>query len=169
MAGTVALYLIRHGIAEERGPDWPDDAKRPLTGKGRARLRDQAAGLTALGVTLDVMVTSPLTRARQTAAILAKGLPGRCPVEIMEALSPGSSYRRFLHELAGHAGRARIGCVGHEPDMGELAARLIGAARALEFKKGAVCRIDLDALPPSGPGALRWLAPPRILRLMAHG
>jgi phosphohistidine phosphatase len=168
MASGIELYLVRHGIAEERGPDWPDDGKRPLTKEGENRLREAAAGLDAAGVTLDVMLTSRLTRARQTAVILAKELPGRCPVEVLEALSPGSSYRRFLHELGAHAGRTRIACVGHEPDMGHLAARLIGAARPLAFKKGAVCCIDLDGLPPSGPGALRWLATPRMLRLMGR-
>lgn len=167
-AGAIELYLIRHGIAEERGPEWPDDTERPLTAEGKKRLREEARGLAKLGLRLDVMLTSPLTRARQTASVLAKGLPGRCPVEFMDALSPGSSYRRFLHELSAHAGRERIGCVGHEPDIGEFAARLIGASRALAFKKGAVCRIDLDALPPSGPGALRWLATPRLLRLIAR-
>lgn len=167
MAADIELYLIRHGLAEERGPEWPDDGKRPLTEKGKTRLRQEAAGLKALGVGLDVMLASPLTRAHQTAEILARGLSRRCPVEVMDALSPGASYRRFVHELSAHAGRTRIGCVGHEPDMGRLAARLIGAARAVEFKKGAVCRIDLDALPPSGPGALRWLATPRMLRLAA--
>ena len=58
----------------------------------------------------------------------------------------------------------RVALVGHEPELGELAARLLGARGAVEFKKGAVCRIDVDALPPTAPGALRWLLPPKVLR-----
>jgi phosphohistidine phosphatase SixA len=56
--------------------------------------------------------------------------------------------------------------VGHEPGVGELAARLVGSRHPIEFKKGAVCRIDLDELPPNGPGDLRWLLPPKILRAL---
>ena len=60
--------------------------------------------------------------------------------------------------------KPRIALVGHEPGIGELAARLIGLRHPIEFKKGAVCRIDVDALPPTAPGALRWLLPPKVLR-----
>jgi len=169
MTSVIELYLIRHGIAEDRGPDWPDDAKRPLTRKGERRMREEACGLAALGVTLDVVLTSPLTRARQTADLVARGLPGRPPVDIVDSLSPGGAYAALVRDLAAHQGCSRIGCVGHEPDFGQLAARLIGAARAVALKKGAVCRIDLDGLPPPGPGTLRWLATPRMLRRAARG
>lgn len=167
MASGIELYLVRHGIAAERGPAFPDDSKRPLVQKGVSRLRKEAAGLNELGVTFDVVLTSPLTRARQTAELLAEALPGRPPVQTMESLSPGSSYATFAEELSKHARRSRIACVGHEPDLGQLAARLIGARRPIEFKKGAVCRIDLDSLPLTGPGHLRWFVTPRILRRAA--
>ena len=62
--------------------------------------------------------------------------------------------------------RGTLGLVGHEPGIGELAARLIGSRHAIEFKKGAVCRIDLDQIPPGGPGELRWFLPPRFLRAL---
>ena len=57
--------------------------------------------------------------------------------------------------------------VGHEPDIGQLASKLLGMRRAIEFRKGAVCRIDVDGLPPGGPGRLAWFATPRMLRRMA--
>ena len=60
--------------------------------------------------------------------------------------------------------RKRIALVGHEPGVGELAARLLGMRHAMEFKKGAVCRIDVEALPPKGPGALRWFLTPKLLK-----
>jgi phosphohistidine phosphatase len=169
MARPVELYLIRHGIAEERGEAWPDDRKRPLTKKGESRLREQAAGLAALGVTVDVVLTSPLTRARQTAEIIAKGLPEKPPVEVAESLSPGAAFARFVQDLSGRQGAAKIACVGHEPDLGHLAAKLLDVARPLEFKKGAVCRIDLDDVPPAEGGTLRWFATPRMLRRSANG
>ena len=78
--------------------------------------------------------------------------------------APEGSFAAVVAELTKHARRTRIALVGHEPNIGELAARLIGSRHAIEFKKGAVCRIDVEALPPSGPGDLRWLLTPKILR-----
>ena len=67
-------------------------------------------------------------------------------------------------ELEKHARRTRIALVGHEPSIGEIAARLVGSRHPIEFKKGAVCRIDVEQLPPHGPADLRWFMPPRALR-----
>lgn len=164
MAGTHELYLIRHGIAAERGPQYPDDTKRPLTTQGIARLRREADGLVQLDVVFDIILSSPLVRARQTADVIASTLPGRPGVVAVDALAPGASHAAIVDELAKHARRSRIALVGHEPDLGELAARLIGARQPIELKKGSVCRIDVQSLPPAGPGRLRWLASPRMLR-----
>jgi len=158
------LYLIRHGVAEERGDGWPDDTRRPLTEGGMAGLRKEARGLVRLGVTFDAVLTSPLVRARQTADIVAAAFDTRPPIVTIDSLSPGGSTQSVLNDLEAHARRANIAIVGHEPGMGELAARLAGLKRAMEFKKGAVCRIDIASLPPAGPGALRWFLTPKILR-----
>ncbi|MGB7220130.1 MAG: phosphohistidine phosphatase SixA [Vicinamibacterales bacterium] len=158
------LYLIRHGLAEERGEAWPDDDKRPLTAKGMSRLRKAARGLAELGVSFDVILTSPLVRARQTAEIVAAGFDARPALVTAESLAPGGSYAAVSAELEKHTKRTRIALVGHEPGIGELTARLIGSRHAVPFRKGAVCRIDLDALPPSGPGELRWFLTSRMLR-----
>ncbi len=69
-----------------------------------------------------------------------------------------------MADLEKQARKSRIALVGHEPGLGELAGRLIGSRHAIEFKKGAVCRIDLDQIPPTGPGRLRWFLTPRMLR-----
>lgn len=164
MTVSYELYLVRHGVAEERGDAWPDDAKRPLTDEGMSRMRKATRGLDELGVSFDLILTSPLVRARQTAEILAAGLDPSPTVATVDALAPGGAYAALVAELGKHARRTRIVLVGHEPGIGELAARLIGSRHPIEFKKGAVCRIDLDELPPNGPGDLRWLLPPKILR-----
>jgi len=164
MAGPYELYLIRHGIAEERGEAWPDDAKRPLTEDGMDRLRKEARGLARLGVKIDVMLTSPLVRTRQTAEIVAAALDPRPTIVNAESLAPGGTFQGVVAELEKHVKKSRIGLVGHEPSIGELAARLIGSRHPIEFKKGAVCRIDFESLPPAGPGALRFLVTPKILR-----
>jgi phosphohistidine phosphatase len=168
MAAPYELYLVRHGIAEERGDDWPDDGKRPLTSKGIARLKQIARGLDRLGVIFDVVLTSPLTRARQTADAVAAAFDPRPPIVVVEALSPDGTPQTLLAELDKQSRRTRIALVGHEPGIGELAARLAGLRRPIEFKKGAVCRIDLESLPLTGPGTLRWFATPRMLRSVAR-
>ena len=164
MADGVELYLIRHGLAAEQGDSYPDDAKRPLTQQGIERLEREAEGLVELDVAVDLILASPLVRARQTADILAAALPSQPAVVETGALAPGASRGAVVDELARHARYRRIALVGHEPDIGELAARLIGARAAIPFKKGAICRIDVAALPPAGPGQLRWFLTPRMLR-----
>ncbi len=164
MAGPYELYLIRHGIAEERGDAWPDDAKRPLTEEGMARLRKMGRGLESLGTKFDVVLTSPLVRARQTAEIVAGAFENRPPLVVTEALAPEGGHAAVFVDLEKQSRRSRIALVGHEPGLGELAARLVGARHPLEFKKGAVCRIDLEMLPPDGTGALRWFVPSKFLR-----
>ncbi len=164
MPGPYELYLIRHGVAEERGDRWPDDNKRPLTEDGMSRLRKAARGLACVDVSFDVMLTSPLVRTRQTADIIASAFDPHPHIVTAESLAPGGTYPEVLAELEKQARRAKIALVGHEPGIGELAARLAGSRHGFEFKKGAVCRIDVDVLPPEGPGTLRWFLTPRIMR-----
>ncbi|HKB09152.1 MAG TPA: phosphohistidine phosphatase SixA [Vicinamibacterales bacterium] len=168
MPGSYELYLIRHGLAEERGDAWPDDTKRPLTAEGMARMRKAARGLDRLGVIIDVVLTSPLVRARQTAEIVADAIHPRPSLVAVESLSPDGSFPAVVAELEKHARKMRIALVGHEPGIGEIAARLIGSRHAIEFKKGAVCRIDVETLPPSGPGDLRWLMTTKIMRAIRN-
>ena len=164
MAAPYEIYLIRHGIAEARGDAWPDDAKRPLSEDGMSRLKKEARGLARLNLAFDVILTSPLVRTRQTAEIVASGLDSRPAIVNIDSLAPGAAYAALVADLEKHARKHSIALVGHEPGIGELAARLIGSRHPIEFKKGAVCRIDLDEVPPSGPGDLRWMLTPRILR-----
>ena len=137
--------------------------KRPLTDKGMSRMRKAARGLARLGVSVDVVLTSPLVRARQTAEIFAAGLDPRPSLVNVDSLAPDGTYAAVIADLEKYVRKSRIALVGHEPMMGELAARLIGSRHPLELKKGAVCRIDVEDLPPAGPGDLRWLLTPKIL------
>ena len=168
MANPVELYLVRHAIAATRGDDWPDDDKRPLTVRGVSRFKEAVEGLRALGVQVDEIFTSPLVRARQTADLLASGLPGKPVVRTLDALAPGHEPRSVLAQLARGVRRRRVALVGHEPGLGELAAHLIGAGRALPFKKGGVCRIDVESLTSRRAGALTWFVTPRLLRGLAR-
>lgn len=169
MAGAYSLYLIRHAVAAERGEAYPDDAARPLTRDGARRWQRAVEGLDELGVELDLVLTSPLVRARQTAEILSTGLKGRPPLGELPALAPDRPPRAVPGALARYSAQHAIALVGHEPGLGELCALLLGARRAVPFKKGAVCRIDVDGLPPQAPGVLCWFGTPQMLRRAGGG
>lgn len=177
MSRDLQLYLVRHAIAAPRGEDWPDDATRPLTPDGMTRMRRAARGLAALGPEIDVVLTSPLVRARQTADILAGVFTPPPSVVLVDALAPGGTVAGILAEVVKHARKGPMALVGHEPGIGEFAAHLLGTGNPLEFKKGAVARIDVSGLTAttSGPqpsqritSALRWFLPPRALRALRH-
>lgn len=158
------LYLVRHAIAAERGSDWPDDAARPLTQEGIRRFRRVVAGLVRIEVRLDEVFTSPFARAAHTARLLAEGVGGHPPVTVLPTLGCGHAPEDVLEEARGVVSAERIAFVGHEPDLGLLAAHLLGATYAPAFRKGAVCRIDVDRLAAGARGRLVWFAPPRLLR-----
>jgi phosphohistidine phosphatase len=164
------LYIIRHGIAVDRGSaGFSDDSKRPLTADGKKKMKEIMAGLVKAGFDLDWIVTSPLVRARETAQIVAEELGTRVPLDLCDALRPGGSPESLITFLAKHANRKRVLVVGHEPDLSELAARLIGAGRHanLAFKKGGCCLITFLEFPPKSPGQLVWWLTPRLMRRMA--
>jgi phosphohistidine phosphatase len=161
------LYLVRHAIAAERGDEWPDDTKRPLTKRGVTRFRECVTGLRELETAVDEIFTSPLVRAKQTADILAAGMDGKPPVKVLDALAPGHTAQNVMTQLAKAATRRRIALVGHEPELGELAAHLIGASRAMPFKKGGVCRVDMESLRSRSAGTLIWFVGPKVLRQLA--
>jgi phosphohistidine phosphatase len=162
-----SFYLIRHAIAEDRGDKWPDDRLRPLTHKGMARMRQGVRGLKALGVEIDLLLTSPLVRARQTADIVIEGMKPTPDLEVVPALSPGTARASVSEALGNFAKAQSIAVVGHEPDLGELARWLIGARAPLPFKKGGVCRIDTTGGPTAGSGQVVWFATPAMLRAVA--
>jgi phosphohistidine phosphatase len=162
------LYLVRHAIADARGPEWPNDAKRPLTEQGIARFTEAVSGLRQIGVEIDEIFTSPLVRAKQTADILAAGLKHKPHVKILKALEPGHGPAAVVARLAEDARRNRIALVGHEPDLGDLASHLLGTKKPVPFKKGGICRIDVATLPTARAGTLVWLLPPKILRTLGE-
>jgi phosphohistidine phosphatase len=167
MPGSFHLYLVRHAIAEDRGPKWPDDSLRPLTAEGIRKWRRQAAGLVAIEARPDVILTSPFERARQTADYLAGAWPKHPKVVELDELKAGVRPRDVLKALEPFAKHASLALVGHEPGLGELAALLVGFRTAQEFRKGGVARIDVAILPPpSGSGTLQWWLTPRVLRAL---
>ena len=161
------LFLMRHGIAEDRGSSAAsEDAARQLTEKGKQKLQQIASALHGLDFEVDWIVTSPLVRAAQTAEVIAAALPAPVPVDSCAALRPGGSPEDVLSFLEQKSDRRKVLLVGHEPDLSYLAARLIGAGRQanLAFKKGGCCLIECEQSPGQSPGQLVWWLTPRLLR-----
>lgn len=164
------LYLVRHAIAAEPDPrQWPDDRQRPLTAAGQRRFRRTAASLVAVMQSagkVERLITSPLVRARQTAALLHRaGLPQ--PVE-ESVLAPGRTATRVLAVLRAHDVPSIV-LVGHEPDLGRLLAVCIAGADAklaLRFRKGGAACLSFAGVPRVGEATLEWLLPPKALRVL---
>jgi len=165
------LYLLRHGIAtagDESGIE--SDSERPLTPKGIKRMRKSAKGLQHLGIAFDAILTSPLIRARQTAEIVAEALGLEAQLQEISGLAPDSSVENLLFGLTRFQNRDHLLLVGHQPLLGKTAAFLLhGKERSsldIALKKGGICAIEIDSLPPAEPGTLHWLLAPKHLRLL---
>jgi phosphohistidine phosphatase len=165
---STELLIVRHAIAYPRDPKrWPDDTGRPLTAEGIRRARRAAAGLKRIGKRPNVVLTSPLIRARDTAKILSQAARWPEAVEC-DALAPPGSLDDVLEALRRHGGKAGcIAVVGHQPHLGRLLAHCLrgdARAEAFELKKSAVACLQFEAAPSAGRGVLQWSLPPRILR-----
>jgi phosphohistidine phosphatase len=160
------LLIVRHASAVPSGTPGLADDDRPLTPRGRARFRAAAQGLARIAHRPDVLLTSPLPRARATAEIAAAAF-GRLEPTVEPALAHGS-VADVVAALARQPRDATVAIVGHEPVVSALLARLLGVSDAggFAFKKGGCALVDL----PRGPrdsGRLIWFLKPRILRTLA--
>jgi phosphohistidine phosphatase len=159
----VELTLVRHGVAEDAGPRTGGrDEPRSLTPDGAERMRRAAAGLAALGVAPDLVLTSPLPRCRETAQIVQDAVGGQLVED--DRLRPGMDLAGLADVLAEHPEAARVVVCGHQPDLAEVATELAGGGR-IEFKKGAAVVLEAAALQPAA-GYLRAAYPPATLRAL---
>ena len=165
------LYIVRHAIAAPHGtPDIPDD-ERPLTEEGITKMRQVAGGLRNLEYIPELILSSPLPRAKQTAEILLEVFgQKRIGLEIFPALAPSGSRRELYQAIVSYEKKHKsLMLVGHQPSLGEIAGEIAwGSPRhSLELKKGGVCAIELvHAGQPPG-GSLISLLTPSILRKIA--
>ncbi|MBF2025571.1 MAG: phosphohistidine phosphatase SixA [Oscillatoriales cyanobacterium C42_A2020_001] len=165
MASEIELYLIRHGLAGESG-SYPDDDQRPLTEEGKKKTRQVAKRLSNLGLQFDLILTSPLVRARQTAEILMD-LELSKQLESEDSLADGNINRWLEWFQSWEPGKhQQLALVGHEPSLSQWAEQLIwGKPKgAIEFKKAGVLGLKVPvAGSPIGHSTLFWLTPPRFL------
>lgn len=160
------LLLIRHATAVPSGTQGIPDAERELTPRGEKRFRKAARGLARLVKRPDAILTSPLPRARRTAALAAAAW-GRIEPRPEPALA-GGRFEAWDSLLAGYGQGACVALVGHEPHLSKFLARLVGAGQPdrLAFKKGGVAIVDL-ADPASEGGQLVGFLTPKALRALA--
>ena len=154
------VFLVRHGVAIAR--DGVSDAFRPLTAKGRRRFRKTARAFARLGCEVDLILTSPLVRAVQTAEILAGEVP-HGDVDVLEQLDPRFDAGELLRTLRKRAnGSGSVALVGHEPQISSVLGALAGVdAETLDVKKGAIVRLEVREPTRRGSATAVWSLKPK--------
>jgi len=158
------LYLVRHAIAEDRSSDYEDDSLRPLTEKGRDKMRRIAGALKSLGVEPDLIVSSPYIRASQTASLLAKELKYKEEIAYSDSLMPMGKSDDMIGEINDKYSVDELMLVGHEPNLSTLASVLLAGNPdiSINLKKGGVCCLLVDDLHYERKAVLEWLVTPKI-------
>ena len=159
------LYVVRHASAGTRRPNPIIDVKRPLDKEGKQQCILVASYLNALNVQFDLVISSPLKRALQTASLVGTETGYDSKIVVSEALSPSANLAAFDKLISGLSQYENVLVVGHNPNLAVFLGSLIGVrsptSRALiRLRKGAIARVDCTRR----PGTLHWLVDPRILR-----
>ena len=165
------LYLLRHGLAVEFGVDgFTRDAERPLTDKGKTKLRKIAAAMKTLELEFALILSSPYVRARQTAEIIAEELHIRKRIELSDTLTPGGDQKKLIELLNRFTPEPEhVLLVGHEPHLSEFISLLVSGRRgfSVTMKKAGLCKLSLAALHFGRCASLEWLLTPGQMALIA--
>ena len=167
------LYLMRHGEAGKRIPVAAKDSVRALTAAGRQDVEEVGEALAKLGFRFDVVATSPLKRAKETASIVSEALNRKSRIEEWSELSPEGSRSALYRRLTSVRPGSKVLCVGHEPyltiAMGEIAGRGGdgSAGFRVSLKKAGMAKLLVTGFNPRISGELRWLLTPKQIRRMA--
>jgi phosphohistidine phosphatase len=157
----VILYFLRHGKAGQGDPSDPTDDARELTDTGVAELRAAAPLWRRLNLRPDVILSSPLPRALQTAELFADGIGSNHRPVIDDRLRPGADWADLAQALAAHRDARRVMFVGHEPDF-SIAIQELTGARAVRMRKGGLACVEFPGIPEPGAGELAWLLDPDL-------
>ncbi|MDO9067920.1 MAG: phosphohistidine phosphatase SixA [Deltaproteobacteria bacterium] len=165
------LYILRHGLAGEFGdPRYPDDSQRPLTAEGKRKMLQAALGMKTMGLSFDLAFASPYLRARQTAEIVCRQMDCLDILQITENLEPGRDPRKLIEEISQNAVKNKsVLLTGHEPFLSGLIAYLISGSHSpqVEFKKGALCKLEVEELKYGRCAELHWLLTSKQMGIMA--
>jgi phosphohistidine phosphatase len=157
------IYFLRHANAGEKKLNPAKDDQRPIDKLGIEQSHDVGRALAALDVAVDVMISSPLRRATQTATVVANEIGHEDKIVTDTALRPEASYEKFLDLLSRYSRKDAIMLVGHNPSMTEFLNKLVGGgpANAIELKKGAVAKVEKAGRKAA---VLKWSMPPKVVR-----
>ena len=160
------LFILRHGKAEKIAQGGDSDAGRALTRRGRSEVEEISAWISTQGIPLDLIATSPLARAFETAEILSAWYPAVKGPVVWDELAPGMDFNRLMSRIRGLVRVSSLILIGHEPSLSACISRIIaGDARVrLSLKKGGLARIENFSPAEPAAGELAWLLPPRHMR-----
>ncbi len=159
------LYFLRHASAGQQLSSAKKDVKRGLDKDGIEQCGYIGRALAALGVQVDIIVSSPLKRSAQTAALVGNEMGHEGKLVMENALAPQASFSDFQKMLAKYARQDSILLVGHNPNLSEFLGRVIcdsGCEAVVELKKGAVAKVEMRR----NSGSMSWCFTPRILRTL---
>jgi phosphohistidine phosphatase len=157
------LYLLRHGIAEDFAATGRD-ADRALTAEGKRKLRDLLKVAAQAGVQPSLILSSPYRRAKETAVIAAKALEYGDEIVESNGLIPNAHPQELWEEIRVHKSSAKLLVVSHEPLLSSATAVLLNASGLhVDFKKGAILRIDIEGFSAQPSGILKWYLTPRLV------
>jgi phosphohistidine phosphatase len=167
------LFLLRHAIAVEPGaPGGMSDADRTLSVEGKKKMKAIAQGMKVLDLAFDLILSSPYTRARETAEIVAHEFAAEGVLEFSPLLAVGGDGAALVAELAARAkGLESVLLVGHEPQLSRLISHLLSGNSGLSItmKKGGLCKLDVPRLRWARTASLEWLLTPSQLVHIASG
>jgi phosphohistidine phosphatase len=160
------LYFLRHGRAGARVGDDEEDSMRALTGPGRRDIASVAESLKTLGISFDVIASSPLRRAKDTAKIMAKKMALSKRLEDWDELKPTGDPASLYSRLSRIKNGTSILLVGHEPHMSSVIADIVSGKQdaRLVLKKGGFARVHVDGFRPRISGELLWLLTPKLMK-----
>lgn len=159
------IYFMRHANAGEKRADPVKDEKRPLDKDGVLQCRYIGAMLTALDVSVDQIVSSPLKRATQTASLIANDIGFDSRLQISDSLRPEATFEDFRELLTACAKYEAIMLVGHNPNLTEFVSQVVtngGSRKSIELKKGGLARVDYSPK----RSVLNWMITPKVARAL---
>lgn len=163
------LYVLRHGVANDpAGLYVGNDTERPLTPKGMKKMKKECRGLEALQLEFDLILTSPLVRARQTAEVVSKEFNLQNKLEDCKHLAPGGDHGLLVKQLQSLPQDYRVLLVGHEPDLSTFitTAVLGNEDTSMTLRKGGLCKLIVENPSQTFRGSLEWLLTPKQLLMM---
>lgn len=163
------VFILRHGIAVEHGAaGYKDDDERPLTSKGERKVWMIAEAIKALEISFDLILSSPLVRARETAEIVAQALKSKKRLELTDTLAPQVSAKPLIEYLNEQGAVDDVLLVGHEPFLSRLISLLISgdSEASVLLKKGGFCKLSTEELKQGHCATLEWLLTPKQMGMM---